>query len=166
MHTLLTNMIVTAYCSCRLCCGQHATGLAANGHRPIEGVTCAGPRCYPVGTRLYLAGLGYRTVTDRTALQYDGRVDIYFAKHDDAKRFGRKMMRVTILTTLPPSRKESPCGIKPHWYHGRAYEEPMTIFSSLLKIRHPRLVMAHLSTHFRGYGASHACSAPTWAWTL
>ena len=159
-------MIVTAYCSCRLCCGQHATGLAANGHRPIEGVTCAGPRCYPVGTRLYLAGLGYRTVTDRLAKRYDNRVDVYVKSHKKAKRFGRKMMRVTILTTLSPSRKESFNGMILYWYSRKARGKPMTIFSSLLKIRHPRLVMAHLSTHFRGYGASHACSAPTWAWTL
>lgn len=46
----ITNAVITAYCACRICCGPHATGLAANGRPPQEGVTVAAPRWVPLGT--------------------------------------------------------------------------------------------------------------------
>ena len=87
---MITNLIITAYCCCTLCCGSKATGLAANGKKPIEGITCAGPRSIPLGTKIYIQDIGYRTVTDRTAKQFDGRIDIFFNSHNTAKQFGIK----------------------------------------------------------------------------
>jgi 3D (Asp-Asp-Asp) domain-containing protein len=85
MKTLAT---ITAYCCCPICCGPHATGLAANGRPPVEGETCAGPRSLPLGTIVSIEGVGLRRVTDRTAKRFDGRFDIYFAEHQAAKAFG------------------------------------------------------------------------------
>ena len=93
----MTNLIVTAYCACKLCCGLHAHGLAANGKPPKEGVTCAAPLAWPLGTKLHIAGLGTRVVTDRTAKKYNGRVDIYIANHHRAKQFGRRKLTITLL---------------------------------------------------------------------
>lgn len=94
---IITNAIVTAYCCCTLCCGKQATGLAANGKPPVEGATVAGPRNLPLGTRIYIdGGIGYRTVTDRTARRFDGRFDVYFRSHSGAKKFGKRKLKIKI----------------------------------------------------------------------
>lgn len=91
---MITNLIITAYCACTICCGTKATGLAANGKKPIEGITCAASRSIPLGTKIYIHSLGWRTVTDRTAKRYDGRIDIFFNSHTKAKQFGIKKLNV------------------------------------------------------------------------
>lgn len=85
---------ITAYCACVLCCGPDANGITASGVRPREGVTVAAPRSVPFGTRVYIATIGWRTVQDRTARRYDGRYDVYFNRHADAKKFGIKQRKV------------------------------------------------------------------------
>jgi len=98
---------ITAYCACALCCGQ-PTGICADGHHPREGVTIAAPRFVPLGTlvqvRFVDAGshwpAGFKLilrVQDRTARKYDGRFDIYFRNHRDAKRFGKRRAEITII---------------------------------------------------------------------
>lgn len=97
----MTNLImiatVTAYCACSNCCGKWAGGPTASGAMPEEGITCAAGRGIPFGTVLDIEGVGKRTVQDRTAKRYDGRVDVFFKKHQDAKRFGiRRGVRVKV----------------------------------------------------------------------
>ena len=92
---MLTNLVVTAYCACQICCGKHATGLTADGHVPRQGITVAASRSLPFGTRLVINGHTY-TVQDRLALAYDSRVDIYFKRHRDAKKFGQQTLTVAI----------------------------------------------------------------------
>ena len=98
---------ITAYCCCDICCGPRkdllpskkghsSKRLAANGKPPVEGVTCAGPRRLPLGTVVWIEGVGRRVVTDRTARRYDGRFDVYFNSHRDAKRFGIRQAKVKI----------------------------------------------------------------------
>jgi 3D (Asp-Asp-Asp) domain-containing protein len=88
--------IITAYCSCVICCGPHASGLDASGKVPIEGKTVAGPRRYKLGTKVLIDGKPY-TITDRTAIRYDGRFDIYIKDHKRALKFGKKQLEVKIL---------------------------------------------------------------------
>lgn len=90
-------MIITAYCICVLCCGKHSTGLAANNKPPIAGITCAGPRSLPLGTVIHIKDIGKRTITDRTAKKYDGRIDLFMSSHSKAKAFGIRTNKVTIL---------------------------------------------------------------------
>lgn len=98
---LITNIItatITAYCSCKLCCGPNAKGICANNKPPIAGVTVAASRRIPLGTKVEIQGHTY-TVHDRLAKRYDSRFDIYFAKHSDAKKFGiKRNQTVTIIT--------------------------------------------------------------------
>ena len=84
---MLTNAIITAYCACTICCGPKASGLTASGKSPVQGVTIAASRSIPFGTKIRINGHTY-TVQDRLAKRYDSRIDIYFAKHKDAKAFG------------------------------------------------------------------------------
>lgn len=94
-----TNLIVTAYCSCKLCCGPTAYNVCADGHHPLQGITAAASRDLPLGSRLYIDKVGWRTVEDRLNHKFDNRVDIYFKKHSKAKQFGiRKEVKVWIQT--------------------------------------------------------------------
>lgn len=86
---ILTNITITAYCACKLCCGPNAKGITANGQRPQEGITIAASRTLPFGTTVIIGDKTFR-VQDRLAKRYDSRFDIYFAKHSDAKKFGIK----------------------------------------------------------------------------
>ena len=91
---------VTAYCACKRCCGKHAAkGITASGLVPVEGRTVAAARSIPLGTRIHIEGVGWRVVEDRTARRYDGRVDVYFKKHNDALQFGKRKLQITIQKT-------------------------------------------------------------------
>ena len=87
---------ITAYCACRKCCGAGATGITASGRRPVEGRTVAASRSIPLGTKIHIDGIGWRTVEDRTARRFDGRVDIYFRSHAEALKFGKQQRTVKI----------------------------------------------------------------------
>ena len=105
-HTLLALALsfaaigdtITAYCPCRKCCGQWAGSgqRTASGTVPTPGRTVAGPRSVPFGTRVHIAGVGWRVVEDRTAKRYDGRWDVFFDDHDAALRFGKREVKVTV----------------------------------------------------------------------
>lgn len=93
---IITNMIVTAYCACTICCGPSATGIAANGKQPIAGITVAGPRRYSFGTMIKIDGIGDRVITDRLSCKYDNRIDIFMSSHKQAKQFGIRTNKVII----------------------------------------------------------------------
>lgn len=86
---------ITAYCACKKCCGEGAKGITASGRLPVEGHTVAASRSIPLGTRINIEGLGWRVVEDRLAKRFDGRVDVYFASHAAAKKFGIKKLKIT-----------------------------------------------------------------------
>jgi 3D (Asp-Asp-Asp) domain-containing protein len=109
----LTNVIFSAYCACKICCGPGASGITAAGTKPEQFVTVAGPRKYPLGTRISIDGISelpkdrrsYK-VDDRTARKWDGkRWDIYFKNHEAARRFGLKTGTVTIIS-VPKSKEK------------------------------------------------------------
>lgn len=84
---------VTAYCGCGKCCGK-AGQPTASGKMPQAGVTIAAPRAIPFGTKLNIQGVGTRVVQDRLAKRFDDRIDVYFASHAEAKRFGIRKLEV------------------------------------------------------------------------
>lgn len=96
----LTNIIITAYCACKLCCGPSADGITASGVRPVEGVTIAGPRNIPFGTRVVVSLPNgqrlSRVVQDRMSKRFPARWDVYFRSHRDAVTFGKNIGRVEI----------------------------------------------------------------------
>lgn len=113
---------VTAYCGCPKCCKP--TGLpleTASGTSPKQGRTLAGPRRLKFGSRVTFrllnsdkhkaasGGTGTSTSTcpawvlnktfileDRLAVKYDDRFDIFMDNHEDALKFGKRQMLVTI----------------------------------------------------------------------
>lgn len=83
-----TKATVTAYSEGTIC---------ADGTRPIAGHTIAAPRSVPFGTKVYIEGLGYRCVHDRTAKKYNGRWDVYFATRSEAILFGKQQLTIEII---------------------------------------------------------------------
>lgn len=94
---IITNAILTAYCACSICCGtKHAKlGITASGTRPVQGVTIAASRAIPLGSKVTIQGQTF-VVQDRLARKYDARFDIYFNRHEDAKRFGKQKANVSV----------------------------------------------------------------------
>jgi len=99
---MITNIItatLTAYCACKVCCGPNAQGITAANVKPIQGITIAAPRKYPLRTTTVIINGHTYTVQDRLAKRYDARFDIYFNSHKDALQFGIKhKQKVTIIT--------------------------------------------------------------------
>lgn len=96
---IISNAIITAYCACKLCCGDlhsHSIQHTASGTSPVAGRTVAAPRSVPFGTRVQINNRTY-IVEDRTARRFDGRWDIYFDSHKSAVKFGKQRLNVWIL---------------------------------------------------------------------
>jgi 3D (Asp-Asp-Asp) domain-containing protein len=91
---IFTNAVTTAYCLCSLCCGGN--GVTASGDVPVQGVTVAAPRSVPLGTVVWIEGIGRRVVQDRTAKRFDGRWDLYYKTHAEAVRFGKRRLKIVV----------------------------------------------------------------------
>lgn len=90
----ITNLItLSAYCWCAPCCGKQGQPTSA-GVNPKVGITIAAPRNIPLGTRVYVEGVGERTVQDRTARKYNGRWDLFVGTHKEAKKHGIKKVKI------------------------------------------------------------------------
>lgn len=95
MIAVFTNMLCTAFCCCNIC--TKGAGIDATGQKPVEGITVAIPRQYPLGSTVIIEGHEYRG-TDRYNKNLSPRIDIYFLLHSDAVKFGKQYKRVTIIT--------------------------------------------------------------------
>jgi 3D (Asp-Asp-Asp) domain-containing protein len=94
--------IATAYCPCKACCGK-SDGITASGVKAKQGITCA-INWLPFGTLVSVDGETY-IVEDRGARSdfgdkkhHNKHVDIFFNKHSDAKKFGRRVVEVEVLS--------------------------------------------------------------------
>jgi 3D (Asp-Asp-Asp) domain-containing protein len=86
-------------------------GKTAGGTRAREGVVAADPTLLPLGTRIRVDDAGQYSgeyVVHDTGRTIKGReIDIYIANDAEAKRFGRKSVRVQVLAPgdgRPPKR--------------------------------------------------------------
>lgn len=89
-------VVITAYCHCSICCGKWSDKVTASGKPVKEGVTAAA-NWLPFGTRVYVEGVGWRTIQDRMSKRFNERLDIYFNSHAKAKQFGIRTNKVWIL---------------------------------------------------------------------
>lgn len=101
------KMLVTGYCPCEICCenwsgwNETATGDDA---RICDGVA-ADPRLLPYRTKLRIPGVGIREVDDtggrmrQSAKRGICHIDVRFHTHKEAKRFGRKWLKVLVIST-------------------------------------------------------------------
>ena len=90
---------LTGYCSCAKCCGK-ATGITASGARATEGITIAADTSkLPMGTRVYIEGVGERIVQDRGSAVKGNKLDIYVNQHSNAYNamYNQKGAKVWVL---------------------------------------------------------------------
>ena len=86
---------VTAYCACELCCGEWADGKTFTGEIATEGVTIATyPDDIPLGSTVYIEGIGERVAQDIGGAIHNKRIDVFFSQHSDALAFGRQNLEV------------------------------------------------------------------------
>jgi 3D (Asp-Asp-Asp) domain-containing protein len=81
----LGDWTITYYCACEICCGEWASGYTASGTLATEGITVA---CgsLPMGTQIYIDGIGYRTVED-TGVNGEW-IDVFVNSHEAALQGG------------------------------------------------------------------------------
>ena len=82
------KFIITYYCACERCCGK-TDGITASGAVVREGVTVSVDcRVIPLGTYLYIEGIGYRVAQDTGGYVNGNRIDVYMSNHNDAIKSG------------------------------------------------------------------------------
>jgi 3D (Asp-Asp-Asp) domain-containing protein len=96
-------MEVTAYCPCRKCCGPKAQGITASG----KSVNYAGGRfvaadtsLLPFGTKVKVPGYNSDEpveVIDRGGAIKGNKIDVFFASHDEAVKWGRRKIAVAVV---------------------------------------------------------------------
>lgn len=79
--------------------GDKGYGITYSGRPTVEGRTVAADiNKYPIGTVLYIDGVGQRVVDDIGGAIKKNRLDIYFKSEQDALNYGRKHdVRVKII---------------------------------------------------------------------
>jgi 3D (Asp-Asp-Asp) domain-containing protein len=101
-HTRVIWMEVTAYCACPKCCGPKAKGITASGKLVSYNdgkFVAADTSVLPFGTKLLIPGYDGRPVEviDRGSAIKGEKLDVFYASHDEARRWGRQRIPVTVI---------------------------------------------------------------------
>ncbi len=93
-------MRVTAYCPCPKCCGEYSDGITACGHEILPGDTfVAADGQYPFGTEMLIPGYSNSQpvkILDRGGAIKGNRLDVFFATHQEALKWGVKYLEVNV----------------------------------------------------------------------
>ena len=93
--TYLGEFVITAYCSCAICCGEGGGKYTASGTVPKVSQTVAvDTRIIPMGSTIYIEGVGTRIAEDRGGLIKGKKLDIYMKGHETALKWGRQTRKV------------------------------------------------------------------------
>jgi len=88
---------VTAYCPCHICCGK-SDGITSSGKPAQVNRTIAiDPTVIPLGTRLYLEGIGIFVAEDTGGVIKGNKIDLFMNDHQKALEFGVKTTKAYIL---------------------------------------------------------------------
>lgn len=96
------QLLVTAYCPCKLCCGPKAHGVTASGQAVAyhgERFVAADTRLLPFGTRLRIPGYNGGAaveVIDRGGAIRGNHIDVYFPTHQQALQWGKQTLQVAV----------------------------------------------------------------------
>lgn len=85
---------ITAYCPCEQCSAQYgrqtSTGKIAKQGRTIA----VDPDIIPYGTKVTIEGIGTFEAEDCGVGVKGNHIDVYFEKHEDVERFGKKIKKI------------------------------------------------------------------------
>lgn len=109
------TVLATGYCNCQKCCGWKYTwygrpviasgkskgrakkvGVTASGTRARHGTIAADTSVYPMGTIIEIPGYGFGRVEDRGGAVKGGHIDLWFRRHAEALKWGRKNVKVRV----------------------------------------------------------------------
>lgn len=105
------SVVATGYCNCQKCCDWRYTwygkpvtksgrpkkvGLTASGTRARRGTIAADTSVYPMGTIIEIPGYGFGRVEDRGGAIKGQRLDLWFRRHGEALKWGRKNVKVKV----------------------------------------------------------------------
>jgi len=91
------KLVATAYSPDARSCGADADGFTCLGLRAGYGIAAVDKNVIPMGTRLYVEGYGYALAADVGGAIKGNRIDLCFDTHQEAMRFGRRVLNVYIL---------------------------------------------------------------------
>jgi len=96
----IVRMKVTGYCPCSKCCGKHADGITANGHKIQPGDTfVAADKRYSFGTEMIIEGYNNGQpvkVLDRGGAIKGNKLDAFFHTHQEALEWGVRYIDVKV----------------------------------------------------------------------
>ncbi|MHC4570909.1 MAG: 3D domain-containing protein [Planctomycetota bacterium] len=98
------RMRVTAYCPCERCCGSYSDGKTACGYeiRPDDAFVAADKK-YSFGTEMLITGYNNAEpvkVLDRGGAIHGNRLDVFFASHKEALKWGVRYLDVKVRQGL------------------------------------------------------------------
>lgn len=106
-YTDVIQLEATAYCACYDCCGKYPGnkwyGITATGTRAKVGTIAVDPKVIPLGTEVYIEGLGgaknygFATAEDTGGAIKGKIIDLYFNTHKETVNWGRQQVNVYIL---------------------------------------------------------------------
>lgn len=99
------TFIATAYCNSHICINvsKWQDGRTATGTVARIGVVAVDPAVIPLGSEVYIEGMGWFKAEDTGGKIKGNRIDIFMGNYKKAKGFGK---RVVIVTFAAPQRKE------------------------------------------------------------
>ncbi len=77
--------------------GDKYYGITASGLRVRPGIVAVDPRVIPLGTKLYVEGYGYSLAADTGGAIKGNKIDLFFESVAEARKFGRKNIKVYVL---------------------------------------------------------------------
>jgi 3D (Asp-Asp-Asp) domain-containing protein len=79
--------------------GDAGYGITSSGAKAVEGVTIAvDPTVIPLGSRIYIEGIGYRVAQDIGSAIKGNKIDLYMNDVTEARKFGvKKNIKVEIV---------------------------------------------------------------------
>ena len=93
------DVLATAYCPCRKCCGDFADGKTAIGYDAYAKGVAVDRRLIPLRSKVNIPGYGTVVADDVGGAIKDNRIDVRFPSHNAALEWGRK--KVTIYFKTP-----------------------------------------------------------------
>jgi len=100
-YTKVIEMTATAYTAGFQCTGKNpghpAYGITASGVPVDHGIVAVDPRVIPLGTKLYIEGYGESLAADVGGSIVGNKIDLYHESLEDAKKFGRRTVKVYVL---------------------------------------------------------------------
>lgn len=88
------EVVATAYCPCRRCCGEFSDGITATGTDAYTRGVAVDPNFIPLGSIIEIPGYG-KVIADDVGGAIKGRkIDVRFQTHQEALEWGRQKIRI------------------------------------------------------------------------